>query len=816
MRRLLITVLTFACACNVWAQKLQPEKFLSENGPVNIASNETKKTFIPPEGGDQFLKSGLVLQSDFQVEFVNFPENAKAAFLYAISIYESTISSPVPIKVQAKWESVGRNVLAFSNPYCFYKNFDGARLKDVYYPVALVDKLSGADTNPSEPDIVCTFNSNAEWFFGTNGDTPGSKYDFVSVAMHEIIHGLGFSGFLTVENGKGSFNNSAHLPSIYDVYVFNTSNLQLADKNQFTSPSVKLKNELESNGLLLKGADGSDKEKIYAPSNWNNGTSVYHYPESAFQDGDADALMTPFVCKGEAIHYPGEKTLELLAEFGWKSVTIDGNEIKDFEKPVEKLPVFVKVSSELDLDSTSVLITYSTDYFTNSKSVSLQYNSENRRFEGEILLDNKKGKVQYYYGAKTTNDISFTYPDRAPDKILSFKIGPDYYPPVLKHNPEKLITTEDPVLDIMATATDNVGIETVKVEYKINGVSQEPVVLKNKTLDIYSNKLEFPAALSDNDVLEYRILAVDNTVRKNKKYLPSSGFYSVDIFAPLKPVTGYFSNFDTYNNDFEISDFEITTPSGFSNGNLHTMHPYPESDIESEKYNLIAQLKYPVIIEENGLMSFDEVVLVEPGEEGTIYTEDLFWDFVIVEGSKNNGKSWLPVTDGYDSGIDEMWKSKFTGSLQSNVSYANGHENMFWENTINLTENTAFEAGDTVLFRFRLASDKSVTGWGWAIDNLQIQNMTTSNEIIAEEEVAIYPNPFSSSIFIEGFDCDTESDVEITITDLFGKTVFRDTRNDVGYARKFKVDLPNLAPGVYLANITDNHTNILNQRIIKN
>jgi hypothetical protein len=42
---------------------------------------------------------------------------------------------------------------------------------------------------------------------------------------------------------------------------------------------------------------------------------------------------------------------------------------------------------------------------------------------------------------------------------------------------------------------------------------------------------------------------------------------------------------------------------------------------------------------------------------------------------------------------------------------------MFLTQHINLTENTHFEAGDTVLFRFRLASDKAVTGWGWAIDN---------------------------------------------------------------------------------------------------
>ena len=108
-------------------------------------------------------------------------------------------------------------------------------------------------------------------------------------------------------------------------------------------------------------------------------------------------------------------------------------------------------------------------------------------------------------------------------------------------------------------------------------------------------------------------------------------------------------------------------------------------------------------------MSFDEVVLVEPGEDGTSYTEEMFWDFVIVEGSKNNGKSWLPVTEGYDAGADELWNSSFTNTLKSAVSEAEADQDMFLQQTINLTETTEFEAGDTVGFRFRFHSGASAS-----------------------------------------------------------------------------------------------------------
>ena len=127
---------------------------------------------------------------------------------------------------------------------------------------------------------------------------------------------------------------------------------------------------------------------------------------------------------------------------------------------------------------------------------------------------------------------------------------------------------------------------------------------------------------------------------------------------------------------------------------------------------------------------------------------------------------------GYDSSIDDLWNSQFAGSLKSAVSQAAGAENMFLKQTINLTDNTGFEAGDTVIFRFRLASDKAVTGWGWAIDNLSIQEVTTAvDESLASSDVTIYPNPFQSSIYIDGFQSDVASDVEVIITDLYGKTV---------------------------------------------
>ncbi|WP_347839612.1 T9SS type A sorting domain-containing protein [uncultured Draconibacterium sp.] len=815
MRHLIIIALVIIGAFYARAEQSDQDRITKINAPINIASEDCKKSFIAPHESN--LKSGSVLNSDFQVEFVNFPENAKPAFLYAISIYENLISSPMPIKVRATWESKSSNVLAQSTPGSMYRNFNGARLNDVYYPVALAEKLAESELNGSEPDIECSFNSGINWYYGTNGDCPSNQYDFVTIVLHELVHGLGFVGFFDVENGVGTLNNNAKLPSIYDVYIYNQLNEQLANENLFACPSAALKAQLLSENLNLKNNSTSESINVYAPKSWNNGSSIYHYPENEFGSGNANALMSPFIFKGEAIHAIGEKTLDVLASLGWKSVSFDDYEIKDFEEACEKLPVFVQVGGEMDIDKSSVKISFSTDNFVSSQTVSLKYNEENQQFEGELPLNYAKGKIQYYYEAKTTANVTFSYPERAPEQKLTFRVGDDYFPPVLQHNPEKLVNAQHPFINVSAIATDNVAIEKVQIEYRINGQDQDAFTLNSEGADKYSGKLEFPCQLNCEDVVEYRVVAIDNTNRGNKRRLPTSGYYAVSVFEAEQPIRGYFNNFDSPNTDFEISDFEVTTPAGFTSGNLHTINPYPESNADNNKYNLIAQLKYPIVLEENGLMSFDEVVLVEPGEAGTVYTEDKFWDFVIVEGSKNNGKSWLPVTDGYDSSVDELWNSQFTGSLKSAVSQAAGADNLFLKQTINLTDNPDFAAGDTVIFRFRLASDKAITGWGWAIDNLSIQEVTTAvDESLTAEDVTIYPNPFKSSIFIDGFQSDVAADVEVIITDLYGKTVHRETLYDAAYSSRIQIDLPHVAPGVYMASISDNQLNTITQKIIKN
>ena len=815
MKRTLFFFMLIAGVFNTQAQ-CQVKKSIAESGSsINIPTGEVNKIFVKPIENNDFLKSAQTDQIDFEVTYINFPEEAKAAFEYAVSIWENLLTSSVPVKIHATWEKFDNTALALGRPSTFHINFDGAQIPDTYYPVALAEKLAGENINSGEADIFCRFNSNYPWYFGTDGNTPSTKYDFVSSVLHEIVHGLGFSGFFEDNGQSGYFGNSSNVPSIYDYYLFNNQNQQLSDGTVFPVPSNELHQQLTSAALKFFSPDNADGDEytndwIFAPSTWSKGASIYHLEAGS-------GLMDAYMHRGEAIHAPEETTLEILEEMGWKSVVFDFDELNDMEAPCAEVPVEVGFFSDFEISDSELKVIFSKDYFISTDSAEFQYDAVAKKFSGNLPLDFFQGNLQYYFKLKTANGKLFTHPSTAPSRKFSLRIGPDYSAPTVVHNPVKVISKSEPVINLSAEAHDNIGINSVKIEYKINGILQEPFTLQNAEKDIYKGNLELESQTINGNV-EYRIIAEDKSSRGNTRTLPSSGYYSVNVFHTETPVNSYVTDFEYSASDFSLADFSVSPVPGFSSAVLHTRHPYPESAVENEKYNLVAQLKTPVILQENGKMTFDEVVLVEPGQPKTTYFDEMFWDYVIVEGSKNGGKTWKPLTDGYDSGYDDSWKNTFESSWINNTSSANGQETLFLKHSVNLTENTGFNAGDTLIFRFRLASDKSVSGWGWAIDNLEIQKgFTTDSELFEETaDVNVFPNPFTNSFYVDCSDYQDLGNVEIIVTDMVGKIVYQEAGIDAFYASRKQVDLSDKSPGIYLVNVKNGNSIISKNKIIKN
>ena len=220
---------------------------------------------------------------------------AKAAFQFAVDQWSNVISSPVPIVVDAQFTALSPGVLGSAGPHNVAANFTGRPIANTWYPIALANALHGSDLDVSGADIDASFSSTfGGFYFGTDGQTAG-KYDFASVVLHELGHGLGFLGAYTVSNGTGSVCCGLGSPLAYD--RFTSSNGQALD--QIATPSVALGNALTSQAVQFSGpqtlAVGLGPAQLYAPATWQGGSSYSHLDETVYGAGNPNSLMTPAI-----------------------------------------------------------------------------------------------------------------------------------------------------------------------------------------------------------------------------------------------------------------------------------------------------------------------------------------------------------------------------------------------------------------------------------------------------------------------------------------------------------------------------------------
>ena len=787
--------------------------------PICYASYESHHSFIGPPAQDlDRLKSGSLKKATIEVSYIDFTPEAQQAFQYAVDIWENLIYSPVPIRVKATLESLDKGVLGSCGPANYYKNFNSTQIWNCYYPIALVEKMLGEEVNPNdEYDIVASFNKDfSNWYFGTDGKTPSNQYDFVSTVLHELAHGLGYSGFFYSERGRGGYSDD-DISAAFDYFVEDKAGNRLVNTNIFANPSVALHEGLTSGWLEFDTKlVNTDLPRLYAPSTWDDGSSIYHLDDDIYKTGDPNSLMTPFAGTGEAVHDPGPHSLAMLYEMGWKTLTIKHKELKDVEFVSSPIPVEVRIESDYDLDSASVYLYYLSGLFKQTDSVQLKATEVPTVFSAQ-LPQNLSGEVRYYFSAADVKNRRFQFPSNAPTNYLSFNIGPDDEAPLVNHEPVKYMLTTSLLAKIDAEVTDNMGLKSVNLEYFVNGGLVKSLALTNDTNDLYTADLAFPeGSVSDGDKISYRIVATDISSNSNIGRSPLSGYHTFYIEGIQNPVERYVNSFNTETRDFISSDFSITTVSGFDSSALNSAHPYLSPDADDMNYNFTTILKYPVILKTGGKMSFDEIVLVEPGETGTKFGDEEFWDYVIVEGSKDGGTTWKPLLDGYDSNAQLAWYSLFNSKMSGNNSTAVPTKDLIVKREIDLLANQNFVAGDTIQIRFRLFSDPYSHGWGWMIDNLVIQDFGTATHSLAisSGEVLFFPNPASGLVNLQIQSNEKVSKFILKTFNASGNLVYNQSFSMESTSFQTEIDVSRLVPGLYLFAVEPEKGQVITRKIL--
>lgn len=197
-------------------------------------------------------------------------------------------------------------------------------LPDTQYTAALTNHLLGRDTLlpgnrfgvTTNNEIMITFNNTASFSFGESGMLGSGQYDFLTTALHEIGHGLGFE---TLIASDGSYaRNEIPLPTLYDRFVVDQSGTALTD----LTDAERLAAATTPGGILWSGADaiaanGGVMPRLSASTTYVPATSVLHFSGSAFDaQGRSDILMVPSI-RGRSIRAPDAVTLGVLADLGW-------------------------------------------------------------------------------------------------------------------------------------------------------------------------------------------------------------------------------------------------------------------------------------------------------------------------------------------------------------------------------------------------------------------------------------------------------------------------------------------------------------------
>jgi len=245
----------------------------------------------------------------------------RTATEYALELWGEQLAGTVPVDINVTVYDFGPSssgVLgrSYQQPMTSWGG-------NIWYCSALGNQLLGYNFSSSN-DIQLEMNTGYNWYYGLDSKTPSGKYDYVTVMLHEITHGLGFFS-ICQENGYFSYSG----PSIYDLQLFQgLDGPCLADiPNASDRAALLISKNLYAGapGSNLLQANGGIRVKIYAPGTFASGSSRSHWDSSV----SFPTFMKYSIGSGSAnaLHTFNNRKMGILLDMGWKLPVVDPNAV---------------------------------------------------------------------------------------------------------------------------------------------------------------------------------------------------------------------------------------------------------------------------------------------------------------------------------------------------------------------------------------------------------------------------------------------------------------------------------------------------------
>lgn len=276
--------------------------------------------------------------SQIEVTYLNncsggaWPEDAKTAFEYAADIWEAHLNTPVPIRIEATWAPLDEGILGGTSPTIVEttSSASGDLFPNTLYTIANASAITGTDlVTELDTDFDMTMDINCEfedWYMGTDANPPAGMYDFVTVFLHEIGHGIGFTGSMignaTTRIADWGYGQS-DFSMVYDKYTLDEEFHQVINTDIYPRRSELLYDALtgQLGGIYFSGhqaefAFENMRVQLHSPNPFVQGQSYSHLNQQVYGNSP-DALMRPFLDAEFAVHSPGPIFCGLLNDFNW-------------------------------------------------------------------------------------------------------------------------------------------------------------------------------------------------------------------------------------------------------------------------------------------------------------------------------------------------------------------------------------------------------------------------------------------------------------------------------------------------------------------
>ena len=267
-------------------------------------------------------------------------EARRNAMLEAARLLSLELTSRVPVKIRACWDAFpggdnGSFTLAGATTIFIFANSPGLR-PNVIYSQSTATRLAGTDACRIDPGISCesqevliTFNSEEtdRFYLGLAPATQssGDSRDFVTIAMHEIGHGLGFQSFADQSGQLLQLSGGQRFTDAYTrqlVFLENNEIVRLdapeVTNGERAAAFTSFDNLLWADDQANVGAENilltfeAGLTRLEAPPTYNPGSSVSHVSNAYCE------LMRPTIglCDTESIRRLGLGK-KLLHGVGW-------------------------------------------------------------------------------------------------------------------------------------------------------------------------------------------------------------------------------------------------------------------------------------------------------------------------------------------------------------------------------------------------------------------------------------------------------------------------------------------------------------------